>query len=96
MTPAERKKLQRKRDRALGWVEVTVKVSASQVEAVRAFAASLPDPVPPKDPAQLDLIERIEAELSDQDDQEAEREAANIEAGEAQMDADLLAWAKGR
>jgi hypothetical protein len=46
---------------------VTVKVAADQVEAVRAFAASLPDPRPPVDPDQLDLIDRIEAELQGED-----------------------------
>ena len=63
LSPAERKKLQRQRDRALGWTEVTVKVGAEHVEALRAFAASLPEPQAPVDPRQLDLIESIEAQL---------------------------------
>lgn len=72
MSPAERKALQRRRDRALGWREVTVRVAIEHVDAVRAYAASLPAPAPPVDPAQLDLIDAINAQLSD-DDEDAER-----------------------
>lgn len=72
LTSAQRKKLQRDRDRALGWVEVTVKVAAERVEEVRRFVASMPDPEPPKDPRQLDMLAKIEKELAgggnDQDD----------------------------
>lgn len=68
LTTAQRKKLQRDRDRALGWIEVTVKVAAEKAQEVRDFAASLPDPSPPKDPRQLDMIERIERELEDKRD----------------------------
>lgn len=64
MTPAERKKLQRKRDRARGWTEVTVKVRSDRVDEVRSFAASLGEPPLPKDPDQLDLIDQIDAELA--------------------------------
>jgi len=64
LTSAQRKKLQRDRDRALGWVEITVKVAAEKAGEVRRFAASLPDPQPPKDPRQLDLIEDIDRKLS--------------------------------
>lgn len=64
LTASQRKKLQRDRDRALGWVEVTVKISAEHVEALRAFAASLPNPTPPRDERQLDLIDEIERQLS--------------------------------
>lgn len=68
MTPAERKKKQRHRDRAAGWVEVTVKVAKSHADEVRAFAASLAPPPPPTDPDQLDLIDRIDGELASSDD----------------------------
>lgn len=64
MTPAERKKKQRQRDRAAGWAEVTVRVDKSRADEVRAFAASLPPPSPPTDPNQLDLIDRIDGELA--------------------------------
>lgn len=60
---ARRKKLQRDRDRALGWREVIVKVADDQVQAVRDFVACLPPPAPPSDARQMDLIDRIEAEL---------------------------------
>jgi hypothetical protein len=64
LTPAQRKKLQRDRDRALGWVEVTVKVAAEKAQEVRRFAAYLPDPQPPRDPRQLNLIDEIDRKLS--------------------------------
>ncbi len=63
MTPAERKRLQRERDRIAGWVEVTVRVAADQAQVLRDYAASLPLPLPPADPRQLELIDRIEDEL---------------------------------
>lgn len=65
LTTAQRKKLQRQRDRALGWVEVTVKVAAGRADEVREFAASLPTPTPPTDPSQLSLIELIEGRLDE-------------------------------
>jgi hypothetical protein len=64
LTPSQRKKLQRDRDRALGWVEVTVKVAAERVQEVRDFAASLPDPEPPKDPRQMDMLAEIDRQLA--------------------------------
>lgn len=67
MTPAERKKKQRQRDRAAGWVEVTVKVAKVRADEVRAFAATLPPPPLPTDPDQLDLIDRIDGELASSD-----------------------------
>lgn len=62
-TVAERKALQRKRDRLLGWREVTVRVAQEHAEQVRDFAASLPDPRPPTDPAQLDLLAELDAAI---------------------------------
>lgn len=64
-SPSERKKLQRQRDRALGWMEVTVKVAAERADEIRTFAASLPGPKAPTDPRQLSLIDVIEKRLSD-------------------------------
>lgn len=64
MTPTERKRLQRRRDRAAGWVEVNVRVASEKSEELRAFAASLPPPAPPTDPRQLDLLEALDRQLS--------------------------------
>ncbi len=63
MTPAERKGLQRRRDRAAGWSEVSVRVGAEHADAVRAFAATLPPPAPPTDPRQLSLLDEIDRQL---------------------------------
>jgi len=41
-TPAQRKRLQRERDRADGYTEVQVRVHKSHAELVRLFALSLP------------------------------------------------------
>lgn len=57
LSPTERKKLQRQRDKALGWIEITVKVAAEHADAVRIFAAQLPPPRPPADPRQLDMLQ---------------------------------------
>lgn len=57
LSPTERKKLQRQRDRAAGWTEVTVKVAVEHADAVRRFAAQLPAPQPPADPRQLDMLQ---------------------------------------
>jgi hypothetical protein len=64
MNAAERKKAQRQRDKINGWQEVTVRVSATQAQAVRDFAAGLPDPAPPTDPRQLELLSQIERDMS--------------------------------
>ena len=71
MTPAQRKAVQRRRDRAAGWVEVTVKVDLMRVDEVRAFVASLPPPSPPTDPNQLSLLDELDAQLrGDNDDRQ--------------------------
>lgn len=64
MTPSERKRAQRARDRINGWVEVTVKVAEAQAPHVRAYAASLPPPAPPTDPRQLSMLREIDAKLN--------------------------------
>ena len=64
MTNAQKKAKQRQRDRLLGWTEVTVKVAANRAQDVKDYAASLPFPVPPTDPDQLSLLDRIEEELA--------------------------------
>lgn len=71
MTPAERKKAQRQRDRIAGWAEVTVKVDRERVQEVRDFAASLPAPPPPNDPAQLSMLEQLDAILAGDVSQQA-------------------------
>lgn len=60
---AHRKQLQRERARASGLVKVEVWVAEDQAQKVRDFAKSLPLPTAPKDPAQLDLVDRIQAEV---------------------------------
>jgi hypothetical protein len=65
MPAVERKRLQRKRDRALGWREINVKIAADQVEAVKDFCAALPPPAHPTDPRQLDLLASIDAEMEE-------------------------------
>ncbi len=64
MTPAERKAAQRRRDKLAGWAEVTVRVDARQADAVRAYAASLPPPALPTDPAQLSMLDQLDALLA--------------------------------
>ena len=64
MTPAERKRAQRRRDKIAGWAEVTVKVDARQADVVRAYAATLPPPPGPTDPAQLTMLDELDAILS--------------------------------
>lgn len=54
---AEKKARQRAVKRAAGLVEVCVWVAPDKVEEVRAFAASLPVPKPPKTPGQMSLFE---------------------------------------
>ena len=44
MTPTERKRIQRARDKAAGWTEVNIRVGQEYAEALRDFAASLPPP----------------------------------------------------
>lgn len=63
LSPSDRKRLQRQRDKSLGWVEVSVRVSGEQVKALREFAASLPHPPVPVDPDQLSLLAEIDEQL---------------------------------
>lgn len=64
LTPTERKKLQRQRDKALGYVETTVRVPKRDLDLVRRFVAALLPPDPVTDPDQLDLLDRIEQEIA--------------------------------
>lgn len=64
MTPTERKRIQRARDKAAGWAEVNLRVGQEHAEALRAFAASLPPPAPPTDPRQLDMLAELDRQLS--------------------------------
>lgn len=64
MTPTERKRAQRKRDKIAGWAEVTVRIDARQADDLRVYAASLPPPEPPTDPAQLTMLDQLDAMLS--------------------------------
>jgi hypothetical protein len=64
LTPTQRKKLQRQRDKALGYVETTVRVPQRDLELVRRFVAALPPPEPVTDPDQLDLLDRLDQEIA--------------------------------
>ena len=64
LSPSERKKLQRKRDKALGYVETTVRVPQRDLDLVRRFVAALPPPEPVSDPSQMDLLDRIDREIA--------------------------------
>lgn len=68
MTPRERKRAQRQRDRLAGWIEVTVKVARDQAQEVRDFAASLPPPELPTDPNQLSLIDQLDRAMAGGDE----------------------------
>lgn len=74
MTAAERKRAQRQRDKLSGWTEVTIKVATDQVQAVRDFAACLPEPTPPTDPNQLSLIDQLDRAIAGGDASPDERE----------------------
>lgn len=67
MTPAERKRKQRRRDELAGWRELRVKVGQEHVESVRDFVASLPPPAPPTDPNQLSMIEQLDRAIDGRD-----------------------------
>lgn len=64
MTPTERKRIQRARDKAAGWTEVNIRVGQEYAEALRDFAASLPPPASPTDPRQLDMLAELDRQLS--------------------------------
>jgi hypothetical protein len=63
---SHRKRLQRLRDKAAGWTEVTVKVAAEHADTVRSYAAQLPPPRPPADPRQLELLAQIDRQIAGQ------------------------------
>lgn len=63
-TAAQRKAAQRQRDKLLGWREVTVRVAQEQADVLRQFAATLPDPAPPTDPDQLDMLAELDAAIA--------------------------------
>jgi hypothetical protein len=64
LSSTDRKRLQRQRDRAAGWAEVSVRVAAEHAESVRNYAAQLPAPRPPADPRQLELLAYIDRQLA--------------------------------
>ncbi len=65
LTPSDRKRLQRQRDKARGWVEVSVRVSAQEAQALRDFAATLPPPPEPVDPDQLSLLADLDQQIQE-------------------------------
>lgn len=72
MTPTERKRLQRVRDKAAGWTEVNLRIASEHAEALRAFAATLPPPKPPTDPRQLSMLAALDRQLNGEDEGEEE------------------------
>lgn len=64
LSPAERKRLQRQRDKSLGYVEVNLRVPKRDLEMVRRFVAALPPPEPVTDPDQLDLLAEIDRQIA--------------------------------
>lgn len=65
LSAAERKKLQRERDKSRGWVEVTVKVSHEHADKVRLYAAQLPKPRGPAKPKKRDAVETLKLALDE-------------------------------
>lgn len=63
LSSAQRKRLQRERDRLAGWTHLSMRVPTERLDDVRAFIASLPQPSPPTDPRQLDLLSALEERL---------------------------------
>lgn len=54
-TATERQRRKAERDRAEGWVRITVRVAAEHADAVRAYAASMPPPEPRSIPGQTTI-----------------------------------------
>lgn len=63
LSPAERKRLQRKRDKSLGYAEINLRVPRRDLELVRRFVSALPPPEPVTDPDQLDLLAEIDRQI---------------------------------
>lgn len=56
-TAAERKRLQRERDKSRGFVEITVRVPADRVQEAREWCGKLKPRRKPRDKSQSDLFE---------------------------------------
>jgi hypothetical protein len=56
LSPAERKRQQRARDKAEGYTQVTLRVPVHCVDQVRQFVAELPPPAPSALPGQQSLF----------------------------------------
>ena len=56
LTPAERKRQQRARERAEGYVQLTLRVPVDRADEVRKFVAELPKPKPKDIPGQQSLF----------------------------------------
>lgn len=59
LTAAERKRLQRARDKAVGYVEISVRVPADRVEEVRSWCAQLTPKSRPRDVSQMDMFKGV-------------------------------------
>lgn len=58
-TAAERKRLQRERDKSRGYVEITVRVPADRVDDARAWCGKLKPIRKKRDKSQTDLFEDV-------------------------------------
>lgn len=76
-----RKQRQRDKVREAGKVKVEVWVAAEHADAVRKYAKSFPDPAPPVDPRQLDLL------AQERFDEDAKAAIAALDRTEALLDA---------
>jgi hypothetical protein len=56
LSAADRKRRQRARDKAEGYTQLTLRVPLNQVDRVREFVASLPEPAPAVLPGQQNLF----------------------------------------
>lgn len=59
LTAAQRKALQRERDKSRGFVEITVRVPADRTEEVRAWCGKLKPKRKVRDKSQTDLFEGV-------------------------------------
>lgn len=89
-TDQEKKAEQRKRDRLIGYREVTVRVAEEHVDAVREFAAQMPGPKSFEQRIS-DAADRARAELQDLYERAREYEGREIAPSELTRDPIALA-----
>lgn len=57
LTPAERKRAQRARDKSLGYIEITVRVPEDRIDEVRAYCSKLKPKKRKRDMSQIDMFQ---------------------------------------